>query len=66
MVLFEISLAGNKNGQQNLQYSHKGSAAIMTARRVETNFKKTSRGKRLEIRGNFPNTICKRRKIPVL
>jgi len=54
LVLFEISSAGNKNIQQNMQHSHKGSAAILTARLTKTNFKKTSRGKRLEIRGNFP------------
>jgi len=48
-----------------MQHSHKGSAAIMTARLIKTNFKKTSRGKRLEKTGNFPNTVCKRRKSPV-
>jgi hypothetical protein len=37
----------------------------MTAHLIKTNYKKTSRGKRLEIRGNFPNRVCKRRKSPV-
>jgi len=30
MVLFQISLVGNKNNQQNIQHSRKGTAAILT------------------------------------
>ena len=48
------------------EQSRKGFAAIWTSSPTKTNFKKTERGKRLDIRGNLPSKYgCRRGDSPV-
>ena len=63
LVLFDISLAGNKNSQQNITAFPQRICCYFDELALQ---KQTSRGKRLEIRGYFPKYGCKRRNSLVL